>query len=54
MNVVSAIFISCIFAFLALSKNVNQVAVNKSKTKYCLTETNSFLIGRKETIKCQS
>ena len=38
MNVVSA--------FLALStKNVNQIAVNKSKIKHCILETNSFLTG---------
>ena len=28
-----------------VEKNVNQIAVNKSKIKHCLIETNSFLIG---------
>ena len=28
-----------------IGKNVNQIAVNKSKIKHCLIETNSFPIG---------
>ena len=38
-------FISYIFAS-PVKKNLNQIAVNKSKIKHCLIEINSFKIGK--------